>query len=126
MKNNTVSLHRIIKVSPEKLFRAFSEPGAHSNWIAPYGFICEIHQMDFKVGGRFRMSFINFSTGKGHSFGGEYLDIKPNEFIKYGDRFDDPNLPGEINTSVWLNKVSWNRDKSCGEKSKSKILACRN
>jgi uncharacterized protein YndB with AHSA1/START domain len=106
MENNTVSLHRVITASPEKLFRAFSDPLAHASWIPPYGFLCEVHQMDFKVGGKFRMSFINFSTGNGHSFGGEYLEINPNEFIKYCDRFDDPNLPGEIITTVWFNKIS--------------------
>lgn len=106
MKSNTVSLHRVIKASPEKVYRAFTDSAAHSTWLPPYGFICTIQQMDFKVGGRFKMTFTNFSTGNGHSFGGEYLEIKPNEFIKYSDRFDDPNLPGEIKTSVWLNKVS--------------------
>jgi uncharacterized protein YndB with AHSA1/START domain len=106
MEKNTVSLHRVITASPEKLFRAFSDPIAHATWLPPYGFVCEVHQMDFKVGGHFKMTFINFSTGNGHSFGGEYLEIKPNELIKYCDRFDDPNLPGEIITTVWLNKVS--------------------
>lgn len=106
MKDNTVSLHRVITASPEKLFRAFSDPIAHSTWLPPYGFVCEIHQMDFKVNGTFKMSFINFSTGNAHSFGGEYLEIKPNEFIKYCDRFDDTNLPGEIITTVSLTKVS--------------------
>jgi uncharacterized protein YndB with AHSA1/START domain len=106
MENNTVSLHRVIKTSPEKLFKAFSDPIAHSTWLPPYGFVCTIQQMDFKVGGKFKMTFINFSTGNGHSFGGEYLEIKPNEFIKYAERFDDPNLPGEMKTTVWLKKVS--------------------
>lgn len=106
MEKNTVSLHRILTASPEKVFRAFSDPVAHSSWISPYGFICEVHQMDFRQGGKFKMSFINFSTGNGHSFGGEYLEIKPDEFIKYSDKFDDPNLPGELITSVWLTKVS--------------------
>ncbi len=106
MEKNQVSLHRVITASPEKLFRAFSDPLAHSTWLPPYGFVCEVHEMDFKVGGKYRMSFINFSTGNGHSFGGEYLEIKANEFIKYSDRFDDPNLPGEMITTVWLNKVS--------------------
>lgn len=102
---NTVSLHRVIKASPEKVFRAFADPIAHSTWLPPYGFICTVEQMDFKVGGQFKMSFINFSTGHKHSFGGTYQDIKPNEFIKYTDRFDDPNLPGEITTTIVLNKV---------------------
>lgn len=105
MANNSVSLHRVIKASPEKVFRAFTDPVAHATWIPPYGFLCTVQEMDFTVGGRFKMSFINFSTGNGHSFGGEYLEIKPNELIKYSDRFDDPNLPGEMITTVWLKKV---------------------
>lgn len=103
---NTVSLHRVIKAKPEKVFRAFSDPIANSTWFPPYGFLCTIQQMDFKVGGHFKMTFINFSTGNGHSFGGEYLEIKPNELIKYNDRFDDPNLPGEIITTIRLKEVS--------------------
>lgn len=106
MTNNTVSLHRVIKASPEKVFRAFSDSTAHSSWLPPYGFICTVQQMDFKVGGKFRMTFINFSTGNSHSFGGEYLEIKPNEYIKYSDRFDDPNLPGEMTTTIRIGKVS--------------------
>lgn len=106
MANNSVSLHRVIKASPEKLYRAFSDPVANSSWVPPYGFLCTVQQMDFKVGGKFKMTFINFSTGNGHSFGGEYLEIKPNELIKYTDQFDDPNLPGVMTTTIWLNKVS--------------------
>ncbi|WP_407425569.1 SRPBCC family protein [Arcticibacter sp.] len=106
MNTNTVSLHRVIKASPAKLFRAFADPIANSFWFPPYGYLCQVHQMDFKPGGKFKMSFINFSTGNAHSFGGEYLQIRPDEFIKYSDRFDDPNLPGEITTSIWLNSVS--------------------
>lgn len=105
MANNTVSLHRVIKASPEKVFRAFADPIAHSSWLPPYGFVCSVQQMDFKVGGKFKMTFTNFSTGNSHSFGGEYLEIKVNEFIKYNDKFDDPALPGEITTTIWLNKV---------------------
>jgi uncharacterized protein YndB with AHSA1/START domain len=105
MSNNTVTLHRVIKTSPEKLFRAFSDPVALSSWLPPYGFLAISHQLDFKVGGNFRMTFNNFSTGNGHSFGGEFLEIKPAEFLKYTDKFDDPNLPGEMITSVWLKKV---------------------
>lgn len=105
MANQTVSLHRVIKASPEKIFRAFSDPTAHSTWLPPYGYVCTVQQMDFKEGGKFRMTFINFSTGNGHSFGGEYLEIKTNELIKYSDKFDDPNLPGEMTTTVWLRKV---------------------
>lgn len=102
---NSVSLHRVVKASPEKVFRAFSDSIAHATWLPPYGFVCTVQQMDFKVGGQFKMTFINFSTGNGHSFGGEYLEIKTNELIKYSDRFDDPHLPGEITTTVWLKKV---------------------
>lgn len=104
--NNSVSLHRVITASPEKVFRAFSDARAQATWLPPYGFICEVHEMDFKVGGNFKMSFINFSTGNKHSFGGKYLDIIPNEFLKYSDKFDNPNLPGEMTTSVWLKQVS--------------------
>lgn len=106
MANNSVSLHRVLKASPEKVYRAFIEANALASWIPPYGFICTVHEMTVKVGGAYRMSFHNFSTGHSHSFGGEYLEIKANEFLKYTDRFDDPNLPGEITTSVWLQKVT--------------------
>lgn len=105
MKKNTVSLHRVIKANPEKVFRAFADPAAHSSWLPPYGFLCSVQQMDFKVGGKFKMTFTNFSSGNSHSFGGEYLDIKPGEYIRYSDRFDDPNLPGEIITTFSLSKV---------------------
>lgn len=106
MENNSVSLHRVFTAAPEKVYRAFTDANAMASWIPPYGFLCEVHQLDVKIGGRFKMTFINFSTSNGHSFGGEYLEIKPNEFIKYTDVFDDPNLPGEMTTSVWLKKVS--------------------
>ena len=105
MANNSVTLHRVIKANPEKLFRAFSEANALAAWIPPYGFLCTVHEMDFKVEGIYKMSFTNFSTGNGHSFGGKFLEIKPNEFIKHTDIFDDPNLPGEMITSIWLKKV---------------------
>jgi len=105
MKTNQVSLHRIIQASPEKVFRAFADPIAHASWLPPYGFVCTVQQMDFKVGGSFKMTFINFSTGHSHSFGGEYLEIEQDTFIKYVDRFDDPNLPGEMTTTVSLGKV---------------------
>jgi len=106
MQNNSVTLHRVLKATPEKVFRAFTQPDAFASWLPPYGFVCVIHNLEAKVGGDYKMSFINFSTGNGHSFGGTYLEIKPNEFLKYTDKFDDPNLPGEMITSVWLNKVS--------------------
>ncbi len=102
--SNSVSLHRVLKTSPEKLYRAFTDATAIASWLPPYGFLCTVHEMNVQVGGTFRMSFHNFSTGNGHSFGGEYKELKPNEFIRYTDKFDDPNLPGEMTTSVWLEK----------------------
>jgi len=102
---NTVRLHRVLAAKPEKVYRAFLEADALAKWLPPYGFTCIVDHMDFKVGGTYKMKFINFSTGNGHSFGGKYVEIKPNEFIKYTDKFDDPNLPGEMTTTVWLNKV---------------------
>ena len=104
--SGTVNLHRVIKASPEKVYRAFTDPHALASWIPPYGFLCIVHSMEVKVGGRYKMSFTNFSTGNSHSFGGEYLELKPNEFIRYTDKFDDPNLPGEMITSIWFNQVS--------------------
>ena len=106
MENNSVTLHRVLKADPGKVYRAFTEPDALTFWMPPYGFLAVIHQMDMRLGGSYKMSFINFSTGNRHSFGGKYLEIKPNEFLKYTDKFDDPNLPGEIITSVWLKNVS--------------------
>jgi len=105
MSNNSVSLHRVFKASPEKVFRAFSEPNAIASWLPPYGFLCTVHKLDFKKGGEHKMSFTNFSTGSSHSFGGEYVEIKPNEFLKYTDKFDNPNLPGEMTICVWLKQV---------------------
>jgi uncharacterized protein YndB with AHSA1/START domain len=103
--SNSVSLHRILKSSPEKVYRAFTQASAIASWLPPYGFICTVQQMEVKTGGSFRMSFENFSTGNGHSFGGNYLEVKPNEFLKYTDKFDDPNLPGEMTTTVSLRKT---------------------
>jgi uncharacterized protein YndB with AHSA1/START domain len=104
--SNSVTLHRVLKATPEKVYRAFTDPNAMSFWLPPYGFLGVVHEMDARVGGSYKMSFINFSTGNGHSFGGNFLEIKPNEFIKHTDKFDDPNLPGEMTTSIWINKVS--------------------
>jgi uncharacterized protein YndB with AHSA1/START domain len=106
MTNNSVTLHRVIKANPEKIFRAFTEPNALSFWLPPYGYLGVVHQIDPHVGGSYKMSFTNFSTGNVHSFGGKFLEIKPNEFLKYTDKFDNPNLPGEMTTSIWLKKVS--------------------
>jgi len=100
MLNNKVSLHRVIKASPEKVYRAFTEALALAAWLPPYGFLCTVHELNVEVGGTFRMSFQNFTTGKSESFGGEYLEIKPNELLRYKDKFDDPNLPGEMSYTV--------------------------
>jgi uncharacterized protein YndB with AHSA1/START domain len=102
---NSVSLHRVLKASPEKVFRAFTDATAIASWLPPYGFLCTVQHMKAEKGGTFKMTFINFSTGNGHSFGGTYVEIKPNEFLKYTDKFDDPNLPGEMTTSVSLRKT---------------------
>ena len=106
MSKNSVSLHRVLKTSPGKLYRAFTEANALASWLPPYGFLCTVHEINVQVNGTYKMSFQNFSTGNSHSFGGKYVEIKPNEFLKYTDKFDDPNLPGEMTTSVWLQKVS--------------------
>jgi uncharacterized protein YndB with AHSA1/START domain len=105
MSTNNVSLHRVLKASPEKVYRAFTDATAMASWLPPYGFLCVVHSMDAKVGGTYKMSFTNFTTGNSHSFGGQYLQLKPNEFLQYTDVFDDPNLPGEMITTVWLTKV---------------------
>jgi len=110
MSNNSVSLHRVLKTTPEKVYRAFTDSIAIASWLPPNGFLCTVHEMNVKMGGTFRMSFHNFSTGNSHSFGGNYIEVKPNEFLKYADKFDDPNLPGEMVTSVWLKKVSAGTD----------------
>ena len=106
MSDNKVSLHRVIKASPEKVYRAFTEDTAIASWLPPYGFLCTIQNRDVRVGGTYNMSFQNFTTGNSHSWGGEFLEIKPNEFLKYTDKFDDPNLPGAMVTSVWFQKTS--------------------
>ena len=105
MPTGTVHFHRIVKTKPEKVYRAFLEPAAMAKWLPPYGFTCAVHHMDAKVGGTFKMSFMNFSTGNGHSFGGEYQQLIPGEFIQYTDTFDDPNLPGEMVVKVTLKAV---------------------
>ena len=106
MSTNNVKLHRVLTAPPEKVFKAFTDPDALASWLPPYGFVAKVHAMDVKVGGTYKMSFINFTTGNGHSFGGEYLEIKPNELLKYTDKFDDPNLPGEMITTITLKAVS--------------------
>jgi uncharacterized protein YndB with AHSA1/START domain len=105
MANNSVKLHRVFAANPEKVFKAFSNPDAMASWIPPYGFLCQVHTMDFKIGGTYKMSFINFTTGTSQSFTGKYLEIVPNELLKYTDQFDDPNLPGQMITTIILKKV---------------------
>jgi uncharacterized protein YndB with AHSA1/START domain len=106
MATGTVQLHRVLRTKPEKVYRAFLEADAIAKWIPPYGFTCTVHHMDVNVGGTFRMSFRNFSTGNSHSFGGEYRELVANELIRYTDKFDDPNLPGEMEVTVALKPVS--------------------
>ena len=105
MAIRSVQLHRVLRTRPEKVYRAFVEPDAMSKWLPPYGFTCQVHHMDAKVGGTFRMTFQNFSSGHGHAFGGEYLELVANELIRYTDKFDDPNLPGAMQVTVTLKPV---------------------
>jgi len=103
---NTVRLHRVLATKPEKVYRAFIEADALAKWLPPNGFACTVHQLDAIVGSTFRMSFRNFTTGNSHSFGGEYIELVPHERLRYTDKFDDPNLPGQIQVTVTLKKVS--------------------
>lgn len=103
---NTIKLHLVVQAPPERVYRAFLDPTAMVKWLPPNGFTGEVHHLDAKVGGTYRMSFKNFTTGKSHSFGGEYLELKPNELIRYNDKFEDPNLPGEMLTTISLKQVS--------------------
>ncbi len=106
MAAHTIRLHRVLRATPERVYRAFLDGDAMTKWLPPNGFTGKIHHMDARVGGTYKMSFTNFSTGKSHSFGGEYLELVPHERIRYTDRFDDPGLPGEMQTTVTLKKVS--------------------
>lgn len=106
MATNTVTLHRVVRAKPEKVYRAFLKPAAMAKWLPPHGFTCTVHHMDAQVGGTFKMSFENFTTGHSHSFGGEYLELKPSELLRYTDKFDDPNLPGELQVTIALKAVS--------------------
>lgn len=101
----TVRLHRVLRAPAERVYKAFLDPDAMAKWLPPHGFTGKVHQMDARVGGGYRMSFTNFSTGKSHSFGGTYTELTPNERLRYTDRFDDPNLPGEMNVTITLRKV---------------------
>lgn len=106
MSTGTVRLHRVLRTTPERVYRAFLDADAMAKWLPPYGFTCNVHHLDGRVGGTFKMSFTNFTTGHGHSFGGEYRELIPNERIRYSDKFDDPHLPGEMETMVSLRPVS--------------------
>ncbi|KGE00639.1 SRPBCC family protein [Rhizobium sp. YS-1r] len=103
---STIRLHRVLATSPEKVYRAFIEADALAKWLPPNGFTCTVHHFESTVGGKFKMSFRNFTTGNSHSFGGEYLELVPGERVRYTDRFDDPNLPGEMDVTVTFKKVS--------------------
>ena len=102
----TVRLHRVLRCRPERLYKAFLDADGLAKWLPPYGFTCKVHQFEGKVGGKFRMSFTNFGSGNSHSFGGEYLELKPHERIRYTDKFDDPNMPGVMTVTVDIKKVS--------------------
>ena len=104
--NNTVKLHRVLRAPPERIYRAFLDADAKAKWLPPHGFTGKVHHIDATVGGTYKMSFTNFSTGQTHTFGGTYLELTPHERIRYTDAFDDPNLPGEMQTTVSLKKVS--------------------
>jgi uncharacterized protein YndB with AHSA1/START domain len=105
MAANTVRLHRVLKAPPERAYRAFTDPNALVKWMAPHGFTAAVHHMDARVGGSFKMSFTNFTTGNSHSFGGDYIELVPNEFMRYTDSFDDPNLPGTMEVTVQFKPV---------------------
>ena len=110
MPTGTVRLHRVLRAPAERVYRAFLDADAIAKWIPPYGFTCKVHQLDVKVGGSFKMSFTNFSSGHSHSFGGTYLEVVPNEKLRYTDVFDDPSLPGEMITTITLKSVSCGTD----------------
>jgi uncharacterized protein YndB with AHSA1/START domain len=106
MPSNTIQLHRVLRTAPEKLYKAFLDPDAMAKWLPPNGFTCKVQHMDPKVGGTYKMTFTNFTTGNGHSFGGKYLELVPGQKICYSDKFDDPNMAGEMKTTITLKKVS--------------------
>ena len=106
MSTNTIRLHRVLRAPADRLYKAFLDPDAMAKWLPPHGFTGKVHEMDARVGGSHRMSFTNFSTGQSHSFGGTYLELIPNERIRYTDKFDDPNLPGEMQVAITLREVA--------------------
>lgn len=110
--SSTIRLHRVLRATPERVYRAFLDADAMAKWLPPNGFTCKVHHLDARVGGTYRMSFTNFTTGHSHSFGGEYLELVPHETLRYSDKFDDPNLPGDMQTTVSLKPVSCGTDLS--------------
>lgn len=122
MPTGTVRLHRVLRAPPQRVYRAFLEGDALTKWIPPYGFTCKVHHIDARVGGTFRMSFTNFNSGNTHSFGGEYLELVPNERICYTDKFDDPNLPGDIQVTVVLTQVSCGTDVAIVQKGLPEVI----
>ena len=110
MPTGTVRLHRVLRASPDRVYKAFLDPAAMAKWLPPYGFTCTVHHMEARVGGTYRMSFHNFGTGKGHSFGGEYLELVPGQRIRYTDQFEDASLPGRMQTTIVLKAVSCGTD----------------
>lgn len=109
-EGNTVRLHRMLKAPPDRIYKAFIDPDAMAKWLPPHGFTGKVHEMDARVGGSYKMSFTNFSSGNGHTFGGTFLELVPGERIRHTDKFDDPNLPGEITTTIVLKKVAFGTD----------------
>ena len=119
---STITLHRVIRAPAERIYKAFLDADAMAKWLPPNGFTCKVHHLDAKVGGSYKMSFTNFTTGKSHSFGGTYLELKPHERIRYTDKFDDPNLPGEIQTTITLKKVSCGTEVSIVQEGVPRII----
>ena len=119
---NTIHLHRVIAAKPEKVYRAFVEPDAIASWLPPFGFLCTVHELDAKVGGKHRMSFRNFTSGNSHSFGGDYLEVVPGQKLVYTDRFDDPNLPGEMKVTVTFKAVSCGTEMTVEQKNLPDVI----
>jgi len=119
---NTINLHRVIAAKPEKVFRAFVEADAIASWLPPFGFLCTVHELDAKVGGKHRMSFRNFTTGHSHSFGGTYVEVVPGKKLVYTDKFDDPNLPGEMTCTITFKAVSCGTDMTVEQKNLPDII----
>jgi uncharacterized protein YndB with AHSA1/START domain len=122
MPTNTIRLHRVLRATPEKIYRAFLDADAMAKWLPPNGFTGKVHHLDAKVGGTFKMSFTNFTTGQSHSFGGEYLELTPHERIRHTDKFDDPNLPGEMRVTITLKKVSVGTELSIAQEGVPEVI----